>query len=436
MRKKLRIPALVLAILLCACFNTAFAASTDNAGAALRIAAGDTIVFGRYEQDGDIGNGPEPIQWLVLDMRGENDAAGAGVLLISQYELACREFHDRDEPVTWETSSLRAWLNGEFCSAAFTEQEKAFIARTHISTTGNYDEYIESGKRKKENNPGGNDTEDRVFILSYEEATKYFYFGTTNEYPAMGYRLTAPSYAAFIDACVNYFSAAAEELHTGTEYDMLVKALPQLTLREGTWEIDLPTLDEYAAFWSGTHTVGDYGPEIFWWLRTPGYEEDGFCSVYKDGSISDSGDPGSSPYFIRPTLWLSAAAFADAEIAVKAMPIPPNAQIDDALTGTWKTESENGQIAYFKFDADGYHMAIAVSMNGSYEVYPAIFEADNGKLRVMQIGYRGEESVVDYQLMSPDVLKLTGENAPGVLTRVDDSEFPLAREDEAVLEIK
>jgi hypothetical protein len=38
--------------------------------------------------------------------------------------------------------------------------------------------------------------------------------------------------------------------------------------------------------------------------------------------------------------------------------------------------------------------------------------------------------------MSPDVLKLTGENAPGVLTRVDDSEFPLAREDEAVLEIK
>lgn len=72
----------------------------------------------------------------------------------------------------------------------------------------------------------------------------------------------------------------------------------------------------------------------------------------------------------------------------------------------------------------------------AYEVYSYIFEAQNGKLRVMQIGYQGDESQVDYHLMSPGVLTLTGEDVPAILTRVEDSEFPLSREDEAALEIE
>ena len=312
MRKSLQILSLALAVLLCICGSAALA------DAPLRIAAGDTVVFGSFEQDGDLGNGAEPIQWLVLDTRGEGDAAGAGVLLISQYELSYRKVHDQDGPATWETSSLRAWLNGEFLSTAFTEREREFVARTHVSTPGNYDDKYGLGE-KKPNNTGGNDTEDDVFLLSYEEAEQYFYFGTTDEYTAMAYRATAPSYAAFMDACMNNYSYAVEELPSKAEYGAAVKALPQLQFREGAWEIDLPTLDEYAAFWnSGVHTVGDSGPDVSWRLRTPGYREGGFCYVYKDGSVSDWGDSESSSLFIRPALWLSADAFADAGIAARA----------------------------------------------------------------------------------------------------------------------
>ena len=33
---------------------------------------GDTVTFGRYEQDNNPGNGPEPIDWIVLRLpRGE-----------------------------------------------------------------------------------------------------------------------------------------------------------------------------------------------------------------------------------------------------------------------------------------------------------------------------------------------------------------------------
>jgi len=423
MRKSLGILSLALAVLLCACGSAALADST------LRIAAGDTVVFGSYEQDGDTGNGAEPIQWLVLDTRGEGDAAGAGVLLISQYELSYRKVHDQDGPATWETSSLRAWLNGEFLSTAFTEREREFVARTHVSTPGNFDDYIEVGEAKKADNPDGNDTEDSVFLLSYEEAERYFRFGTTDEYAAAAHRLTAPSYAAFVDACVNNYTYTAEELFSKAEYDSHLKALPQLRLREGAWEIDLPTLDEYAAFWnSGVHTVGDSGPDVSWRLRTPGYREGGFCYVYKDGSVSDWGDSESSSLFIRPALWLSADAFADAGIAARATPVTPNVQVDEILTGTWKAEDESGQVGYFRFDADGYSMAIAVPQYGPYGAYPYIFEAGNGKLRVMQVSARAYETILNYQLTSPGMLTLTGEGAPGVLTRVDDGEFPLAQE--------
>ena len=29
-------------------------------------AAGDTVVFGSYEQDNDLTNGQEPLEWIVL----------------------------------------------------------------------------------------------------------------------------------------------------------------------------------------------------------------------------------------------------------------------------------------------------------------------------------------------------------------------------------
>ena len=43
--------------------------------------AGDHIFFGHYEQDNDLNNGPEPIEWRILEVKGDK------ILLLSEYIL-------------------------------------------------------------------------------------------------------------------------------------------------------------------------------------------------------------------------------------------------------------------------------------------------------------------------------------------------------------
>ena len=82
------------------------------------VAVGENVTFGRYEQDNNSSNGTEGIEWTVLDVQGEK------ALLLSKYGLNCKTYYKSQSPVTWETSDLRAWLNGEFYNKAFTAAEK------------------------------------------------------------------------------------------------------------------------------------------------------------------------------------------------------------------------------------------------------------------------------------------------------------------------
>ncbi|MBP3696995.1 MAG: hypothetical protein J6J45_05560, partial [Clostridia bacterium] len=66
---------------------------------------GDYITFGSYEQDNDLSNGKEPIEWLVLDKQDGK------VLVISKYALDAKPYNDEYVDVTWETCTLRSWLN-------------------------------------------------------------------------------------------------------------------------------------------------------------------------------------------------------------------------------------------------------------------------------------------------------------------------------------
>lgn len=118
----------------------------------------DEIKFGRYEQDNDLSNGTEPIDWIVLD---SNDM---GTLLVSKYILDCKKFNNTAANVTWEDSDLRKWLNNDFYNIAFRASEKKFIANNIIQNKKNY--YY--------NTLSGNQTMDYVFPLSIEEAIMYF----------------------------------------------------------------------------------------------------------------------------------------------------------------------------------------------------------------------------------------------------------------------
>ncbi len=121
-------------------------------------AKGDVVLFGTYEQDNDLDNGTEPIEWLVLDKIEED------VLLLSANCLDCRTYNNVPfEPVTWETSAVRQWLNTDFYQDAFSGEEMQRVTEVENQ---NFDHSLLETE-------GGEDTLDHVFLLCEKEAGIY-----------------------------------------------------------------------------------------------------------------------------------------------------------------------------------------------------------------------------------------------------------------------
>ena len=142
--------------------DTSFRSWLEGDGRYLGQADQETYTFGSYEQDGDTGNGKEPIEWLVLDRDGDK------TLLISKYALDYQSFMPFYEPVTehftWESSTLRQWLNSTFLNSAFSADEQQRLLTTTVITS--------PGSLHRSD--GLITTEDRVFLLSNTEVYAYF----------------------------------------------------------------------------------------------------------------------------------------------------------------------------------------------------------------------------------------------------------------------
>lgn len=164
-----------------------FVTSTPEPVISEKICEGMYVTFGSYEQDASYENGPEPIEWLVLEQE-ENS-----VFLIAKYGLDKQKYHSHkyvnDDvaagvsiEVTWEECDIRKWLNDDFYYSAFTSEERSGIRLTKVNNSeGRY------GAN------GGNDTFDRVFLLSTEEAVKYF--GSAKNYKNVKAATTPTEYA-------------------------------------------------------------------------------------------------------------------------------------------------------------------------------------------------------------------------------------------------
>ena len=122
------------------------------------VNVGDTYRFGSYEQDNNKSNGQEDIEWLVLAKEGTK------ILVISKEALDCKPYNTSFTYVTWETCTLRKWLNNDFINAAFSADERTMIPTVTVSADKNPD---------YSTNPG-NATQDQVFLLSITEVNKYF----------------------------------------------------------------------------------------------------------------------------------------------------------------------------------------------------------------------------------------------------------------------
>ena len=123
-----------------------------------QVNVGDIIPFGQYEQDNDLGTGKEPIEWQVLSVEPDR------MLLLSQYGLDVIPYNTNNIKVTWESSSLRKWLNEDFFRSAFSPEEQAMILQVLVKNQDNPDY----------DTPGGNSTKDRVFLLSLDDVNLYF----------------------------------------------------------------------------------------------------------------------------------------------------------------------------------------------------------------------------------------------------------------------
>lgn len=133
-----------------------------------------------------MGNGREAIEWLVLTKKDSR------LLLLSKHALDARKYNETNGDVTWETCTLRKWLNESFYKAAFDENEQKHVALTALANEDN----------PKYNTEGGNDTQDRVFLLSIGEVTAYFNPDMATPDPAKVAKVT--EYAKAQGAWANY----------------------------------------------------------------------------------------------------------------------------------------------------------------------------------------------------------------------------------------
>ncbi len=133
---------------------------------ALQIKGGQasSVYFGNYQQSDTTGNTKEPVRWRVL-----SDADGK-LLLLSDQNLDVQPYNSSHTSITWENCTLRTWLNGMFLTAAFSNDEQGAIAQT----------YVDNADNPTYNTPGGNDTTDKIFLLSIEEANNSSYFPNGN----------------------------------------------------------------------------------------------------------------------------------------------------------------------------------------------------------------------------------------------------------------
>ena len=135
---------------------------------------GDTVIFGTYEQDNNKSNGKEDIEWLVLAKEDNR------MLIISDKALDCKQYNSTYTDVTWETCTLRLWMNDTFLNTAFSADEQ-----TQIETT-----YTIAEKT----------TADKIFLLSIDEVNKYFNSIATRKCVPTAYA-KANGASTYIDTC-------------------------------------------------------------------------------------------------------------------------------------------------------------------------------------------------------------------------------------------
>ena len=219
----------------------------------------------------------QPIKWRILKIESGR------AFVLADTALDCKQYNTSAEGVTWETSTVRSWLNGygrkknvaginynkdNFIGQAFTEEEQNAVASAVVIN----DDQTYVDEEGSNDGMGGNDTIDKIFLLSQADVCDigaYMHTGKhTQEYQ--------PSYGF----------AESERIHDEArrcESSIYAKAAGI------KWKLD----------------AGYVGKNL-WWLRTPGRYALNASYVDPSGYMQSYGTSVSYMTYagIRPALWL------------------------------------------------------------------------------------------------------------------------------------
>ena len=265
--------------------------SVDTEG----VTTWNCVYFGNYKQSASFDK--KPIEWRVLSVSG-NDA-----FVVADQVLDCKLYNDQvvektdsdeetytDCSCTWETCTLRDWLNGTntytgdntaFINTAFTDEERNAIIETNVVNDDN----------PSYNTEGGNNTTDKIYLLSIGEAsnTSYGFDGTFDE-------------------------ESKTRQARGTDY----------------------------AYINGAYRITDtiYAGNCYWWLRSPGDNNRNAMDVNDGGRGDDHGNNISrGDYAVRPALHVNissssvkAAGTVSSESSVTDDEVEAQEKADEVIT--------------------------------------------------------------------------------------------------------
>ena len=236
-------------------------------GIADDVRIGDIVTLGHYEQDNNLDNGSEPIEWEVLTVQDEK------ALLLSCYALDSQPFNQEKVPddslseyilsgTYWDRSSLRAWLNSTFLSNAFDENESFSIITTQVKTG----ELVVS------------ETWDKLFLLSVNELETYYNIEVNHD------NLFQEPMPQDVLICRVTDYARERAVETFSEI-----------LSDQTYE---QTRDAFEK------QDNEYGKNsCSWWLRDRGDYGNMAASVNVVGDVRYRAEV-NNPYGVRPAMWV------------------------------------------------------------------------------------------------------------------------------------
>ena len=240
--------------------------SSDNSTVSLAdCKIGDVVCLGTYEQDNNLGNGKESIRWRVI---GSGDGKA---LLLSENALDFMSYHSdgNEYNVTWETCSLRSWLNNDFYNSAFDGSEQGIILASNLSNESNQKSMFGAGN-------GGGNTVDKVFCLSQTEVRNYFSFNDWRSGSMYGF-------------CEGLIGPASEYAAN--------KGANNLVISENDYSGNLQNKGY------SRNSIGKTGCN--WWLRSPGNIQYRACYVDPYGKAGETVcDFASTQMAVRPAIWV------------------------------------------------------------------------------------------------------------------------------------